>query len=107
MSDDRVREIRSSNVCGVTFPMSVSFDQSQDLFARIQFWTRRRNPDLIGPIIPLEEPLDAVGRMYRYTVPQDRHPSVHLETNLMEETTDQVAGDVLVGMEPEEHLRLQ
>jgi hypothetical protein len=57
--------------------------------------------------VALEEPLDSVGGVDRCTVPQDRHLSVQLETNLVEEITDQVAGDVLVGMKPEEYLRLQ
>jgi len=43
--------------------------------------------------------------MDRCTVPQDRHLSVHLQSNLMEKITNQVARHVLIRMEPKEHLR--
>ncbi len=45
--------------------------------------------------------------MDRCTVPQDHHLAVQLKTNLVEEITDEVAGDVRVWMKPKEHLRLQ
>jgi len=42
--------------------------------------------------------------MDRCTVPQDRHLSVHLQSNLMQKITNQVTRHVLVGMQPKEHL---
>jgi hypothetical protein len=45
--------------------------------------------------------------MDRCTVPQDRHLSVQLQTNLVKEITDEMACDVRVRVKSKEYLRLE